>query len=233
MILEAICTSQLSTPTSTQNDVFLQLAESFNKYLFEFSNQNLNETNVHFVYIKTLLAIHCNHLEAVIQLKKQPPHLFAASDSDLKVKLDRLNGLLKLLMKRYANFASIPYYEKEIFIRAFSLFETKWLHSAQFLLSNENTSGHSVGSLTNTLKGAIRFNHWDIYIKLFNELKKQNMRLNIINQFFPHSSVYDEFFSLKGKDLNHDLDRLLSSWQIVSYLPSEIILNDLKEFIKK
>jgi hypothetical protein len=83
-----------------------------------------------------LLTIHCIYFENLINEQKQPPHKLAESNAEIKCKLDRLEDYLKLLMKRYANFDAIPSTEKEIFIRAFSFFEIKWLYSTNLLLSD-------------------------------------------------------------------------------------------------
>jgi hypothetical protein len=138
MIIEAICTLQSAATSHEKHEFYLQLAESFNIFLFQHSNLNLNEKNIQFGYMKMLLTIHCVYFEVLISQQKQAPHKLAESNSDIKAKLDCLEGYLKFLMKRYANFDSIPLTEKEIFIRAFSFFETKWLYSTNLLLSNIN-----------------------------------------------------------------------------------------------
>jgi hypothetical protein len=83
------------------------------------------------------------------------------------------------------------------------------------------------------MKGAIRFNRMDIFRKLFVKLNEKNLNSKLMNVLFPHTSVYDEFFSLKGNNLDNHLNDLLSGWQSASYVPNETLLNDLKEYIRK
>ena len=136
MIIESICTLQSTATSNHKHEFYLQLAESFSAFLFKYSNLNLNETNIQLGYMKMLLTIHCIYFESLINEQKQPPHKLAESNAEIKCKLDRLEDYLKLLMKRYANFDAIPSTEKEIFIRAFSFFEIKWLYSTNLLLSD-------------------------------------------------------------------------------------------------
>lgn len=232
ILIEAICTQQakLSNP-----EMYLLLAESLYEYLLKYSDMNLNESNIHFGFVKVLLSVHCNYLEHCLNTNKQTPNKLAEIDPNFKLKLDRLDYHLKNVMKRYTNFDSINYLDKEIFIRAFSFFENKWLYSTNILLEQdyELNSLYSQSSLSNVLKGSIRFNRMETFNKLFHKLNEWNLSGNIINVIYPNQSVYKEFFNLKGNNLNQDLSDIFSAWESISYVPSQSVVNDLKDFIKK
>jgi hypothetical protein len=73
----------------------------------------------------------------------------------------------------------------------------------------------------------------DIFRKLFVKLNERNLNSKIMNVLFPHSTMAAEFFCLKGNNLDKDLNDLLNGWQLASYVPNEIMLNDLIDFIRR
>lgn len=227
MLIEAIATEQLK---QNEPEFYLQLADSLTNYLLSI---NPNEESIQFGYMKVLISIYCTYLENEILVHKKPPN--SIEDAKFKQRLNQLDYYLRLLMKRYKNFDEISILDKDIFIRGFSFFETKWSYLTKTLLDQplEINALYTQQNLSNVLRGAIRFNRIDVFHKICVKLNEWNLTGSITSSFQPNQAVFKEYFSLKGDNMSQDLYDLFESWRICYYVPCRQVIDLLKKFIQK
>ena len=238
-LLEAIRQNQLESKNLL---FYLDLAESLNEY-FLFRRNNLSisfenlvkldldlndKLNFYLHYFEILIDTRCTFLSAQIKADKQAESFHRT--------LSRLNETTNFIMKQIDSIDGLYQTALAALFRAFCFIQSKWLNTVKLLSSQAmlECSKLFIRSVyTDALSGAIRFDNAPVFNKLVDVLNERNNSFSLNSIFFPGNEFYDEYFELKGEQLQTDLNRILTMFQTLTYVPNKKLIDQITAFINK